>query len=329
MAAVISRSVTALLLRMTLPLAGRAHLQLTSRPVVKDRSGLAFALGAYGAWGVIPLYWRLLSALSPVEILAHRVAWSLVFVGAAVLAMGDRDSLRAALRDRRTRALLGASSLLIGVNWVVFIASIQMHRLSEASLGYFINPLVNVALGVAVFRERLRPGQGASIASALVGVVILVAFNGSFPWIALALASTFAAYGLIRKLAPVPSAVGLLVETLVLSPLALTYLGHLASSHSGAFALGPSTLALLSLSGPLTALPLVWFARAARALPLSTLGIVQYVAPTLQFLIAVFVLGEPMPAARWAAFGFIWLALVIFSVDLVRARSAQRGRRPE
>jgi chloramphenicol-sensitive protein RarD len=294
---------------------------------VKGRAGLAFALAAYGAWGVIPLYWRLLSSLSPVEILAHRVAWSLVFVGALVLAMGARGDLLTALRDRRVRALLCASSLLIGVNWVVFIASIQMHRLSEASLGYFINPLVNVALGVAVFRERLRPWQSASIASALVGVGVLVASNGAFPWIAFALASTFAAYGLLRKVAQVPATVGLLVETLVLSPLALSYLAHLASSHAGAFARGPSTLALLALSGPITAVPLVWFARAARALPLSTLGIVQYVAPTLQFLIAVFVLGEPMPAGRWAAFGFIWLALVVFGVDLVRAHPSSGSAR--
>ncbi|MDO9015663.1 MAG: EamA family transporter RarD [Deltaproteobacteria bacterium] len=282
-------------------------------------TGLLFAIAAYGAWGVIPLYWRLLSSVSPVEILAHRVAWSLVFVAALVLAMGARAELLRALRDRRTRAMLAASSVLIGVNWVVFIGSIQAHRLSEASLGYFINPLVNVALGVVVFREHLRAAQRVSITLALLGVGILVASSPTFPWIALVLAGTFAAYGLLRKLAPVPATVGLLVETLLLSPLALGYLAHLASSRAGAFALGPVTLALLALSGPLTALPLVWFARAARAMPLATLGIVQYLAPTLQFLIAVFVFAEAMPATRWAAFGCIWLALGIFSADFVRA----------
>lgn len=286
-------------------------------------TGLLFALAAYGAWGVIPLYWRLLTAVSPVEILAHRVAWSLAFVTALVFALGARDDLLRALRDRRTRAMLAASSVLIGVNWVAFIASIQLNRLSEASLGYFINPLVNVALGVVVFRERLRLAQKVSIAFALAGVVILVASSSAFPWIALILASTFATYGLLRKLAAVPATVGLLVETLVLAPFAVAYLAHRAAHHQGAFALGAGTLALLAASGPVTALPLVWFARAARALPLATLGIVQYVAPTLQFLIAVFAFGEPMPAARWAAFGCIWAALGLFSVDFVRA---SRGR---
>ncbi len=286
-------------------------------------TGLLFALAAYASWGVNPLYWRLLTGVSPVEILAHRVAWSLGLVTAMVFALGGRDDLLRALRDRRTRAMLAASSVLIGINWVAYIAAIQTNRLSESSLGYFINPLVNVALGVAVFRERLRPAQRVSIGLALVGVAILVASSAVFPWIALVLASTFATYGLLRKLAAVPSAVGLLVETLVLAPLALVYLGRLAASHEGAFALGPGTLALLALSGPVTALPLVWFARAARSLPMSTLGIVQYVSPTLQFLLAVFVFGEPMPAARWAAFGFIWLALGLFSVDFVRASRAE------
>jgi chloramphenicol-sensitive protein RarD len=297
------------------------------RPVAP--TGLLFAIAAYGAWGVVPLYWRLLSSVSPVEILAHRIAWSLVFVSALAFAMGARADLLRALRDRRTRAMLAASSVLIGVNWVVFIGSIQAHRLSEASLGYFINPLVNVALGVAVFREQLRAAQRVSIALALLGVGILVASNATFPWIALVLAASFASYGLLRKLAPVPATVGLLVETLLLAPLALGYLAHLAASRAGAFALGPGTLALLALSGPLTALPLVWFARAARAMPLATLGIVQYLAPTLQFLIAVFVFGEAMPATRWAAFGCIWLALGLFSVDSVRAhRSAAASAAP-
>lgn len=268
---------------------------------------------------MIPLYWRLLTSLAPLEILAHRVAWSLVFGGVAVLALGAGPDLRSALRSARVRAFLVASSLLIGVNWVVFISAIQWHRLSEASLGYFINPLVNVALGVLLFRERLRPGQVASIAAALLGVAILVVSNGALPWIALALATTFAGYGLLRKVAAVPATVGMLVETMVLAPLALVYIGRLALARHGAFSAGAGTLALLALSGPLTAVPLIWFARAARSLPLSTLGIVQYVAPTLQFLIAVLVFREPMPPARWAAFGFIWLALVIFSVDLARA----------
>lgn len=290
----------------------------------EHRAGLAFALAAYGAWGVIPLYWRLLSALSPLEILAHRVVWSLVFLGALVAALGAGAALRRALGDRRTRLMLAASSLLIGVNWVIFLGAIQSRRLSEASLGYFINPLVNVAVGVAVFREPLRPAHRASIALALAGVAVLVAANGAFPWIALGLATTFAGYGLLRKLAAVPSAVGLLVETMALSPLALALVARQAHAHAGAFALGPGTLALLALAGPITALPLVWFARAARALPFATLGIVQFVSPTLQFLIAVLVFGEAMPAWRWAAFGLIWAALVLFGVDLARTTPPAR-----
>lgn len=284
------------------------------------RRGMAFALAAYAAWGVIPLYWRAMRAVSPSELLAHRIVWSLLFLTAAVLAMGTRDALVKALRDGRTRGLLAASGALIGLNWGVFIASIQMNRLSEASLGYFINPLVNVAIGVLFFRETLRPLHRAAIALALAGVAVLVAVCGTFPWIALVLVTTFTAYGLLRKAAAVPATVGMLVETLLLVPVALAWLTWLSRTRAGAATVDVKTFALVVASGPLTALPLVWFARAARALPFSTLGIVQFVSPTLQFLLAVVVFGEPMPGARWVAFGFIWAALVLFAIDLVRAR---------
>jgi chloramphenicol-sensitive protein RarD len=292
-------------------------------PASADRArGLSFAIAAYAAWGVIPLYWRQLGRISAVEILAYRVVWSLVFLGALALAMGTRDELLRALRDGRTRRLLAASSLFIGLNWGLFILSIQMNRLSEASLGYFINPLVNVALGVILFRETLRPLHRASIGLALAGVVILIAISNTLPWIALVLAASFAAYGLLRKVAPVPAAVGLLVETLALAPAALAYVAWLTYSRAGSVDHSARTFALTALSGPVTALPLVWFARAARALPFSTLGIVQFLSPTLQFLIAVFVFHEPMAPARWAAFACIWAALGLFCVDLARAKRA-------
>lgn len=282
------------------------------------RRGVAFAVLAYGAWGIIPLFWRLLDGVPPVELLAFRVVFSLAFISTFLVLTRSFGPVLSALRDPKTRLLLALSSVLIGINWGVFIASIQLHRLSDASLGYFLNPLCNVALGVIVLKERLRPLQTAAVALASVAVILLVVLGGGLPWIALVLAGTFAIYGLVRKTVVVGATVGLLVETLILSPFALVYLAWLGPAGSQAVSAGSSTFLLAAASGPVTALPLVWFSRGARALPLSTLGLTQYLAPTGQFLIAVFLFGESMPSLKWVAFGLIWLGLAMFSFDLVR-----------
>lgn len=289
------------------------------------REGVGFAVLAYGAWGVIPLYWRLLGDMPPVEVLAYRVVFSLVSIAIFLAAQRAWPEVKAALRNPQNLRLLGLSSLLIGGNWGIFIASIQMNRLSEASLGYFLNPLLNVALGVFVLGERLRPLQGVAVALASIAVLLMIVLGGGLPWIALCLAASFAIYGLVRKKVVVGATVGLMVETLVLTPVALVYLGALGFSGSHAINGGAGALLLAALSGPVTALPLIWFARAARTLPFSTLGLTQYLAPTGQFLIAVFVFHEQMPSEKWVAFALIWLALALFSFDLVYTARQKEG----
>jgi len=288
------------------------------------RRGVAFALLAYGSWGIIPLYWRLLDAVPPTEILAYRVVCSLGFIAVFLAATRSLPEVLRAVREPRTLRLLVISSILIGINWGVFIAAIQLHRLSDASLGYFMNPLASVLLGVLVLKEKLRPLQRIAVALAALSVLLLLVLGGGVPWIALVLAASFALYGLVRKTVPVGATVGLMVETLALFPLALGYLVYLGRSGSHALSGGTTLVVLAALSGPITAIPLIWFSRAARALPLSTLGLTQYVAPTGQFLVAVLLFGEAMPRLKWGAFGVIWIALVLFSIDLVRSQRMQR-----
>jgi chloramphenicol-sensitive protein RarD len=284
-------------------------------------SGVAFALAAYGAWGVVPLFWKLLGRLPAIELLAHRVVWSLVLIAVLLPLFGGFGPVRAALSSARHLRWMIVSGLLIAVNWGLFIWAVGAGRLLDASFGYFINPLANVALGVLVLKERLRTAQRVAVGLAGAAVAFLLVLGGSVPWVALTLAASFAAYGLCRKLAPIESMAGLFVETVLLAPPALAYLVWLERSGEGVIARGDIGLAgLVALVGPVTALPLVWFAAAARRLPLSTLGLFQYVAPTCQFLLAVLAFGEPMAPVRWAAFFVIWAALGVHTWDLLSAR---------
>lgn len=291
----------------------------------RDTGGFVYAVLAYGSWGLVPIFWRELEGVGPIEILAHRVAWSLVLVIALlVLTRGTRSAF-SALRTRRTLLLFLASSALIAVNWGLFILAVMTHRLADASLGYFINPLANVVLGVAVLGEKLARLQKIAVGLAAFAVLFLLVAGGTFPWLAFALAGTFAIYGLLRKLAPLESIAGLFVETLVLTPIALAAIAWF-ESHGGAFSRGDHRAALLlAASGPVTALPLVWFAAAARRLPLSTLGLFQYLAPSLQLLVAVFLFRESVPPQRFIAFGLVWAALAIHTVHLLRSAKVARA----
>ncbi|MFO0549017.1 MAG: EamA family transporter RarD [Polyangiaceae bacterium] len=298
----------------------------SASPDAVSASGVMLAIGAYGAWGVVPLFWHELRALDAVEILAHRVAWSLVFVTAALGLTGRFKAARAVLADAKLRRRLLLTSALISVNWGVFIWSVSTHRLVDASLGYFINPLVNVALGVAVLREHLRRLQLIAVALGAVGLVGMIAAAHTIPWLALLLAATFAGYGLLRKTAPVESLVGLFVESLVVAPLAIGYIVWREATHHGVLFGGDARLvALVIASGPVTALPLAAFAAAARRLPLTRLGFFQYLSPSLQVLIAVWVFGEPLGAGRLGAFAIIWFALGVSSLDLIFS-ARLRGR---
>jgi len=283
------------------------------------RAGTAAAVAAFLMWGLFPLYWKLLASVPALEVVAHRMAWGLVSVAAWVTLRRRWADARAVASRPGTILRLAGSGALVSLNWLLFIWAVIHDHVAEASLGYFVNPLVNVLLGVLFLRERLGRAQRIAVALATVGVAILTLWHGRLPWIALALAVSFGLYGLARKTVGADAVVGLLWETGLVTPVAAAYLVALAGRGAGAF--GPSdpgTSALLALGGAVTAVPLVLFAVGARALPLSTLGFLQYLSPSLQFLLAVFVFREPFTSAHAAAFAFIWTALAILTWDLRR-----------
>ncbi|GAB3316857.1 EamA family transporter RarD [Geodermatophilus aquaeductus] len=290
------------------------------------RLGTAAGLSAYGLWGLFPLYFPLLEPAGGVEIVAHRIVWSLLFVALLLTALRRWPLVRAAVTDRRTMLVLAGASVLIAGNWLVFVYGVNSGHVVETSLGYFINPLVSVLLGVVVFSERLRPLQWAAVGLAAVAVVVLTVDHGRPPWIALALAATFGGYGLLKKLVRVEAAPGLFVETAVAFLPALVFLAVLQATGRGtAGSAGTGHLLLLLASGIATAVPLLLFAAAARRIPLSTVGLLQYVTPLMQLALGVFVFHEPMPPARLVGFAIVWAALAVFSVDGLRAaRTAHR-----
>lgn len=286
-----------------------------------DRRGLVLGLSAYLLWGVLPLYFPLLSPAGPVEIIAHRVVWSLLFCVVLLLATRTWDTVLAAVRDRRTLATLGVAGVLLAVNWLVFVHGVLTGHTIDTALGYYINPLVTVALAVLTLGERLRRTQWVALAIGALAVVVITVGVGRLPWIALALAASFGLYGLLKNRVgrTVPAVTSLSVETAVVSPLAVAYLGWLAMTGNAAFgANGPGHAVVLAASGVITAVPLLLFGAAARRLPLSVIGMLQYLAPTLQFLVGVIWFGEAMPPARWAGFVLVWVALVVLTVDGLR-----------
>jgi chloramphenicol-sensitive protein RarD len=278
--------------------------------------GLAAAAGAYFLWGLWPLYWRLLEQVPALQIMAHRVVWCAAFV-LSYLFIRYRLAWLAPLRaSPRVLAMLALSGSLIGGNWWLYIWAVNAGHVVETSLGYFINPLVSVSLGVVLLRERLNPRQWLAVAMAALGVVYLTIEFGRLPWIALALAASFAAYGLLRKTAQVDSVPGLAVETVILLLPALAILAMTGLQSGALFGPGdPLTMALLLLAGPGTALPLVWFAYGARRIPLSMVGILQYIAPSLQLLCGVLIFREPFTQTHLIGFGCIWAALAVYAVD--------------
>lgn len=289
------------------------------------RSGLLFAIGAYLSWGVLPLYFKAVAAVAPGEILAHRVLWSLLFLAAVVLLWRRWRAIRAALANRRAMAILAATALLIGANWLVYIYAVVSGHVLEGSLGYYLNPLVNVLLGVVLLKERLSPLQMAATALAAAGVALLAFGAGAGLWISLALAATFSLYGLLRKIAPVDALEGLWVETALLAPLALGWLLWVQGQSGPAFlSYGATVDVLLVAGGMITAIPLLLFTAAARRLPYSTMGFLQYISPTLQFLLAVAVFGEPLTATHMVCFAAIWGALALVAFDGMRTARARR-----
>jgi len=299
----------------------------SATPHSEARRGFLLGVAAYGIWGLFPLYWPLLEPAGAIEILAHRILWSCITMGLLVLAMRRVPAVRAMVAVRRVRVLLVLAACLITVNWAVYIWGVNNGHVVETSLGYFVNPLVTVLMGVFILGERLRGWQWVALAVAGLAVAVLTIDYGRPPWIALTLALTFGSYGLCKKQAGAPAIESLTFETMVIGPVALAYLGVLqwqGDSHLTGH--GPGHVLLLMSAGIVTAVPLACFGGAAIRVPLVTLGLLQYLTPTLQFALGVLYFHEDMPAGRWVGFVMVWVALVIFTVESLRHR--RRTPRP-
>jgi chloramphenicol-sensitive protein RarD len=283
------------------------------------RRGYVFGFVAYTIWGFFPLYWKLLASVGPIEILAHRIVWSALFVTVLLLGMRHWRFLKDLARRPRTLAGITLAAIVIAINWGMYIYGVNSGHVVETSLGYYINPLVTVLLGVVVLRERLRGAQWAALAVGAVAVTVLTVDYGRLPWIALTLAVSFALYGLVKKSLALPAVEGLFVESLALTGPALVYLGWLATHQTSTVGrLSAVQTTLLLLSGAVTGIPLLLFAGAANRIPLSGLGLLQYLTPTLQLGLGVLIYHEPLPPAQLAGFALVWAALAVFTWDGIR-----------
>jgi chloramphenicol-sensitive protein RarD len=290
----------------------------------QKRAGVIYALAAYLSWGILPLYFKAVATVPSLEVLAHRVVWSLVFLLVLTMAQGRWSTFATLFRSRRTQLTLMTTTVLIATNWGVFIWAIANGRLVEASLGYFITPLISVLLGVVFLKEHLRPVQLAAVVLATAGIVWMTAHLGHPPVISMVLAVSFGFYGLLRKQVPASGIQGLTAETMMLSPVAVAFLVWRQKQGELVFLNQSSRMDLLLLAaGVITALPLIWFAEGARRLRLATMGFLQYLAPTGQLLLAVVFFGEPFTRAHAISFGLIWVALALYTIDT--ARSMRRG----
>lgn len=308
----------------TVPDAARPRVSV--RPLPADRAfsridsgGVALGAAAYALWGLFPAFWSLLAPAGAVEILAHRIAWTMVLMAGVLTVLRGWPALRTL--SVKGWLMVTAAALAIAINWGLFIYGVLIHRVVEIALGYFMSPLVSVLLGVLVLHERLRVAQCVALALAVAAVLVLSVQNGQPPWLALLLAISFGLYGLIKKTVPLPATASLTAEGLVLGPIAASYLIWLSVAGYGTFGYGVPHSVLLIAGGPVTAIPLLLFGAAARRIPLATLGTLLYLTPTLQFLWGWLVNHEPVPALKWVGFALVWVALVIFTVDLWQSQA--------
>lgn len=289
-----------------------------------SRAGFAFAVTAYLLWGFLPLYMKALSHMPAVEVIAHRILWSVPIAGLVLVVLGRTGDLTRALKTPRMVVMAAVTATLISINWGVYVWAIANDRALDAALGYYINPLFSVALGAAILRERLAAAQWVAVGLAAVAVTILTVSAGVVPWVALVLMTTFGLYGFLRKTLPIGPNQGFLLEVLLLSPPALAWLIWLGPTGHFATSSWSDTWLLLG-TGAVTAVPLMLYANGAKGLRLSTIGILQYIAPTMIFLIAVLVFGEPFGPARAVAFPLIWLALIIYTGSMIRSARTARA----
>ena len=282
----------------------------------KLASGLLFAIGAYGAWGILPIYWKALQAVDALQIIGHRMVWSMFFLLALLALRGKYRWLFEIIRKPRVVGAIFLAGVLLTLNWLVYIYGVNIGRVVETSLGYFINPLLSVLLGVIFLGERMRIAQWVAVGIAAAGVLYMTIGYGALPWIALTLAFSFGLYGLIKKVTALDALEGLSFETMLMFPPALAFLIYLHVEGSGVFGRSDGiTTTLLVLTGVTTGIPLLFFAAAAQRIPLSLLGILQYIAPTMQFLLGVILYNEPFDQIRMVGFGLIWTALLLYTVE--------------
>ncbi|PKF51375.1 EamA family transporter RarD [Enterovibrio nigricans] len=291
----------------------------------QTRRGVLLALGAYTMWGVAPIYFKALTDVPPLEVLVHRILWSFFFLALILRMSGGLSRVRLLLKDKKRLGLLTITAVVIAANWLIFIWAVNSGHMLDASLGYYINPLFNVVLGMVFLGERFRKLQWLAVSLAFLGVAVQVITFGSLPWVALVLATSFGCYGLLRKKINVDAATGLFIETAVLLPAAVIYLLFIADSTTSNMMENSMPLNLLLMAaGVVTTLPLLCFNGAATKLRLSTLGFFQYIGPSLMFMLAVGLYNEPLSADKATTFAFIWTALVIFTIDAIRQRQKAR-----
>ncbi|MDX2219569.1 MAG: EamA family transporter RarD [Burkholderiales bacterium] len=288
-----------------------------------SRNGLYLAAAAYTLWGAFPIYFKQLAGIRADEILAHRIAWSVAFLGLVLLVLKRWAWIREAVTSRKVLLAFGASALLLSLNWLIYIWAVNANHVVDASLGYFITPLVSILLGQWVFKEKLRSLQWVAVAIALVGVLWLTWDAGTLPWIGLSLAVTFGLYGLLRKVAPLGALEGLSLETVLLLPLALGWIAWLSTQQASALTTSPTiTAAWLIASGPITAIPLLLFAAGARRISMANLGFLQYIAPSLQFAAGTLLYNERMTGGRLTGFIIIWAALAVYTLESLWSQRA-------
>jgi len=292
----------------------------------KNKLGLLFGISAYSLWGLFPLYWPLLEPANPLEIVSHRAVWTLVFCAIVLIVTKALKETLVTLKRPKVAAKLFVTSLLISINWLIYIWATNNGHVVEASLGYYINPLITIGFGVFLLKEKLRPLQWVSVSVAIIGVSVLTVAYGRLPWIALGLALSWGSYGLIKKQLGLGALEGLAIETFISAFFYLAYLVFLGNQGTGQFGNSWGLTLLLMSAGAVTAIPLLLFNGAANRLPFTMIGLLQYITPTLQFSCGVWIYHEEMPASRWIGFFIIWVALIALAADLIRSnRSVNNG----
>lgn len=302
--------------------------QSSSNSKYNKKLGIFYGVIAFTAWGLLPIYWKLLDRIPALEILAHRIVWSFVFVSALLLIKGDFEVLKEILASRRKTGLILAGAVLITINWYTYIWAVNAGFVLQTSMGYYINPLVVSLLSMVVLKEKFNRGKILALILATTGVLILTVQYGEVPWVALILATSFALYGLVKKVLNLDTITVLALETLMITPIALIYIGRLQLTGAGSLRVIPiPVLAILIFSGVVTATPLLWFAKGTQLVEFSTIGFLQYIAPTISFFLGVFLFNEEFSTSHLISFGFIWLAVIIYTVTItVKNRQDKKAR---